>query len=350
MDENKTKKSKSGLIVFIIIIALTVALTVFQIISSTISPKPKANFKKVPTPKTPLTWNFNMGKDFKKQKRLSPNEDYIAKIYIEGVIEEGNESYNQEWLLETIDSLMNDKNNVAAILFIDSPGGAVYQADEVYLKLLEYKKSKPLYAYMGSLAASGGYYIACASDYIMANRNTLTGSIGVIAGQNLDLTGLMEKVGVKSTTIHAGANKNMGSFNEPLSQEQKDILQSIADECYEQFTDIVVKSRPLTKEEVLNLADGRIYTAKQAQTNGLIDSIGSFDDAVSRMQNKEFDYKDLEVIDYKYEPEFNFYSMLRGVASDITKKANSSSLMPEAVEKAITPKTPYPAYFYDSGK
>ena len=100
----------------------------------------------------------------------------------------------------------------------------------------------------------GGYYIGCAADYIMANRNTLTGSIGVISGQFIDMTQLMDKIGIKSTTIHSGRNKIMGSPSQPMTEEQRKIMQSISDECYDQFTSIVAESRELSKEKVIELA------------------------------------------------------------------------------------------------
>lgn len=111
--------------------------------------------------------------------------------------------------MNTISALAQDKKNEGIILFIDSPGGGVYESDEAYLALLDYKEQtgRPVYAYMGQLAASGGYYIACAADYIMANRNTLTGSIGVISGQVFDITELLQKTGIKSETIHAEKTK-----------------------------------------------------------------------------------------------------------------------------------------------
>ena len=119
--------------------------------------------------------------------------DYIARLDIKGTIQEKNETYNQAWLLDTIDCLINDDKNKGLFIFVDSPGGTVYEADELYLKLCEYKESgRPIYAYFAHMAASGGYYIGCAADYIMTNRNCTTGSIGVIAGQFIDITELLD--------------------------------------------------------------------------------------------------------------------------------------------------------------
>ncbi len=213
----------------------------------------------------------------------------IAQICIEGIIEKENEKYNQKWLLETISKLKDDKNTAGIILYINSPGGSVYESDEVYNAVKKYRQEtgKPVYAYFAALAASGGYYIGCSADKIIANRNTITGSIGVIAGRFINLTSFMTKHGIKSETIHAGKNKTMGSFDEPVTKEQREIMQSVADECYEQFVSLVAENRNLNLKTVKTLADGRIYTAKQAKEKGLIDEIASFDDAVEIFKEKE---------------------------------------------------------------
>ncbi len=119
----------------------------------------------------------------KANKLPKYNHDYIARIDIKGVIQEKNETYNQKWLLDMVDSLMKDDNNKALFIYVDSPGGSVYEADELYLKLCEYKKTgRPIYAYFARMAASGGYYIGCVADYIMVNPNCTTGSSGLIMG------------------------------------------------------------------------------------------------------------------------------------------------------------------------
>ena len=242
---------------------------------------------------------------------------YISVIYITGVISEENKTYNQKWLLKKIKNAKNDPKNRGILLKIDSPGGTVYESDEAYLALMEYKKStkRPVYAYFGSLAASGGYYIASSANYIYANRNTLTGSIGVIAGQSVDATGLLEKLGVKMTTITAGRNKNMGNYNAPLTEEQRAIMQSIADEAYEQFTEIVADSRKMPIEKVKSLADGRIYTANQAKQNGLIDEVCSYESAKDVIRNSL--EEDVNFVEYKYRYEESWMSLLSGAASFI---------------------------------
>ncbi len=335
---------KKGFIILISIIAIAVILSIAGMISTS------GSSNSVSTAGTSSAANdksSNAIKIFKSSSKKAPKGQYLAKLYITGTIEKGNDSYNQKWLLETIDELEKDSNNMGIILFIDSPGGTVYEADEVYLRLLEYGKKKKVFAYFASMAASGAYYIACASDYIMANRNTLTGSIGVITGQFVDITGLMEKYGVKAETIHSGKNKTMGSMTQKFTDEQRAIMQAISDECYEQFTGIVAESRKLPIEKVKRLADGRIYTAKQAKENQLIDEIGDWKTMLDKVAESAFDNKYYDVYDYKYEPEETLYHYIMGVADKIGgAKADYNTAIPKAVMDVIEPNIQFPAYYY----
>ena len=155
--------------------------------------------------------------------------DYIAVLDIVGTISENDGyTYDQQYLLDSVEQIMEDHHNQGLILHIDSPGGAVYQIDELYLKLMDYKEmtGRPVYAAIESYAASGGYYEACAADKIYANRNAITGSIGVIMGEFVDLSGLLDRLGVNVSYITSGANKSMGNSYQPLTEEQKAIYQS----------------------------------------------------------------------------------------------------------------------------
>ena len=331
--------SKKGIAVFACTIILAVAISIFSTANSALN-NTKSTISAVSNSEAKIK-----DKLLGKKENKFPKNEYIAKLFIKGVISEANDSYNQEWILSTIKDLQEDMNNRGIVLIINSPGGGVYQADEVFLALEKYKKEteRPVYAYFTSLAASGGYYVGCAADYIMANRNSLTGSIGVIAGQFTDLTGLMEKWGIKSTTIHAGRNKLMGNFNEPMTQEQREIMQSIADECYEQFTDIVAETRGLSKEEVYKLADGRIYTAAQAKEASLINSIGTLDELIETMQRKEFDFAEYETADFSYKKEDSIYNLIMGSAKEFKK---ASLGIPDAVMEVLEPQIEFPAYYY----
>lgn len=219
--------------------------------------------------------------------------------------------------MQTLDDITNDENCLAIMLYLDTPGGGVYEADEVYLALMKYKDAgKKVEVYMGPLAASGGYYIACAADSIWANRNTLTGSIGVIAGRSVDATSMLEKIGVKSETITAGRNKNMMGFDSPFTEEQRAIIQSVADEAYNQFTGIVSQGRNMPLDKVKELADGRVYTAHQAKEAGLIDSIGTWDEALEDLR-KRIENESCKVITFRYERKESILDIVRGAAKGV---------------------------------
>ena len=196
------------------------------------------------------------------------NANNVEVIDIAGEIAESGSTYNQAFIEKRITIAQNDPNNVAIMLLINSPGGAVYESDETYLALMDYKEEtgRPVYAYCEDYCASGGYYIASAADEIIANRNSFVGSIGVICGQFVDATELLEKLGIDITTVHSGANKLMGSSYESPTEEQIAIYQELSDEIYDRFVGIV--------------ADSRIYSAQQGVENGLVDDI---------MTQEEFD-------------------------------------------------------------
>lgn len=228
--------------------------------------------------------------------------DNIAVLDIAGTISENDGyTYDQQYLLNSVDEIMMDSRNQGLLLRIDSPGGAVYQIDELYLKLMEYKEmtGRPVYAAIESYAASGGYYEACAADEIYANRNAITGSIGVIMGEFVDMSGLMDKLGVDVQYITSGPNKSMGNYYQALTEEQKAIYQSICDEYYDRFVEIVAQSRGMDQEKVYQLADGRVYSAGQALEHGLIDGLESFDDTLQRMMN-DLGYYTMDVQYYSY--------------------------------------------------
>ena len=256
-----------------------------------------------------------------EDREISASGPYIATIYVEGTIISGQTDsfglpvgYQHNWTLDKLDELIADSDNRGLIVFVDSPGGGVYESDELYLKLKEYKSvtQRPVYAVMGSMAASGGYYISAAADKIVANRNTWTGSIGVTIGTLYDISELLEKYGVRTVTITAGSNKAMGSIVQPLTAEQQAIFQSLVDDAYDQFTGIVSEERGIDIAEVKKLADGRIYTAKQACELGLVDRIGTINDALSDMSEK-YGLQDCEVIDVVYRNNSLWGSLLNGV-------------------------------------
>ena len=237
---------------------------------------------------------------------------YIGSLYIEGEIDEyGTGTYNHQYLLNAIDAMMNDADNKGMILHVNTPGGSVFASDELYLAIKEYQETtgRPVYSAMQSQATSGGYYISASCDKILANRNCWTGSIGVTMGSLLDISGLLEDLGIKVDTITAGSNKAMGSGMEPMTDEQREIFQSLVDEAYDQFVELVAEGRDMSVEEVKKIADGRIYTAKQAVENGLIDGIATYEEAVEIMK-EDCELADCEVEEFIPEVETDLYSLL----------------------------------------
>lgn len=226
-----------------------------------------------------------------------PSEPFLAEIDVVGEIAPSGSSspysvsdsggYDHTLYMNLIDALMDDPDNRGILLYIDSPGGTVYESDELYLKLMEYREqtARPVYAYFASQACSGGYYIAMAADEIYANRNAWTGSIGVIISL-MNYEGLSEKIGVTEVDITSGRNKSMGSAWESLTDEQRGIFQSLVDEAYGQFVDIVAAGRKLDRQRVTELADGRIYSAQQALDQGLVDHIAGEADAFAAILEK----------------------------------------------------------------
>lgn len=243
--------------------------------------------------------------------------DYIGTLYIDGTIDEyGTDTYNHQYLLNAIDAMMTDSNNKGMILSVNTPGGSVYASDELYLKIKEYQETtgRPVYSAMQSQATSGGYYISASCDKIIANRNCWTGSIGVTMGTLMDISELLENLGIKTNTITSGANKAMGSSYEAMTEEQREIFQSLIDEAYDQFVGIVADGRDMSEKEVRKIADGRIYTAKQALDNGLIDAIGTMEDAVQDMQS-QYGLQDCAVEDFIPESKTDLSDLL-GIVSE----------------------------------
>lgn len=225
----------------------------------------------------------------------TPDEDYVAVVEVEGTIYSepttstwgGTEGYDHPSTINYIDQLMEDNKNKAIMLYMNTPGGEVTASDDLYLKLMEYKEKtgRKVYCYFADESCSGGYYISMAADEIYANRNCWTGSIGVIV-QLTNMQGLYEKLGIQEINITSGANKAMGSSGQSLTEEQRAILQSLVDEAYEQFVSIISEGRQMDVNTVKALADGRIYSAKQALSLDLIDGICTHDEYLARIREE----------------------------------------------------------------
>lgn len=222
----------------------------------------------------------------------------VAVIDINGEIADQTETYNQEWMIERIEEFTNQNSNEALVLRINTPGGGVDQTEEVYHALADYKEKtgRPVYVYSTGQLCSGGYYIAAAADEIYVDRNCWVGSIGVIMNTMYDVTELLDKLGIKATVIASGPNKAMGSAVLPMTDEQREIFQSLIDDSYSRFVSAVSDGRGMETEVVRKLADGRIYTAEQSLSNGLIDGIATEEEFFNHILSAE----GLDESDVKY--------------------------------------------------
>lgn len=261
-----------------------------------------------------------------------PTEDFVAVISVTDTIQAGysssnyNGGYFHEETLAYIDALMDSNTNQAILLYEETPGGTIIDSDELYLKLMQYKEvtGRPVYSYMHSYAYSGGYYIAMAADKIIANRNATTGSIGVIMS-TYDLTGLYEKLGIKSINITSGANKAMFTGDDAQTQEQIKIYQEIVDEAFGQFLGIVEKGRGMTEAQLKPYADGRVFSAQKAQELGLIDEVvNTYEDALNMVAEELED----ENILFENMPlnEMNFWSSFFLKAEELVPKSDNQVL------------------------
>ena len=246
---------------------------------------------------------------------------YTGVLVVNGEIGEAsdaNSTYQHSWTLTRIHEMKKDPLNEGILLYVNSPGGSVFETDELYAELKKYKKQtkRPVYAYFDEVAASGGYYIAAESDKIIANRLCTTGSIGVYMGPVIDSSKLLTKLGVGVKYIRSGRNKAMGNPFTPLTKEQEEIFQSQIDEYYERFAKIVSTGRHLPMETVYTVADGRSYTAKQALANHLIDEIGNYNQA-KKIMKKDCQVSQFVVI--QYQPEISIWDYFTKLCDTFAK-------------------------------
>ena len=259
-----------------------------------------------------------------------PNKDFVGVINIEGEIGASSSNsltsdstYNHDFYLKYIEKMEKSDKNKGILLYVDSPGGAVYESDEMYLKLMEYKEKtkRPIWAYFASQACSGGYYISMAADKIYANRNCWTGSIGVIVSLT-NCKKLYDKLGIKEIDITSGKNKAMGSQGLELTKEQRGILQSLVDEAYDQFVGIVADGRKMDKSAVKKIADGRIYSAKQAKEINLVDEVGSLKDEKKAFAKEAGFSEDITYYTPEKDSLSGMFSSIFGAVKDIVPKSD----------------------------
>jgi len=211
----------------------------------------------------------------------------VAVVRVEGVLVTGGGGQfagmtaSAEEVAAQLDRARRDPNLRAVVLRINSPGGSAAAAQEITRAIERLKATgKPVVASLGDTAASGGYWIAAATDRIVANPASLTGSIGVII-ETVHLAELYRKLGVGVDTVKSGPYKDMGSPTRPLVPEERAIFQSMVDDVYQQFLDVVCAGRDMDRERVRQLADGRVFTGRQALEVGLVDQLGDLHEAIN---------------------------------------------------------------------
>ena len=261
----------------------------------------------------------------------------VALIRVSGVITGGESDHSpfgssstgSEDLIADLEKARKNKDVKAIVLRINSPGGSAAGSEEVYNEIVRIQKSgKPIYTSMGDVAASGGYYIASACDKIYADANTLTGSIGVIF-QTSDLSGLFKKIGINPETIKSGKFKDIGSPNRPITPAERELLQGMIMDIYNNFTKAVADGRKIPIDDVKKIADGRIFTGGQALNAKLIDKIGGLHETIKQAAVAG---------GISGEPKVVEYGGKGFLGSILSGSDNSSSQIDKAVSKEILEK------------
>ncbi len=245
-----SKSTRSFLIILCILVAFAIVFIVFSGLPGSLPPGSTAT-------------------------AVSGSGDRIGLVELKGTIT-SSEEFNRQ-----IKKYREDNSIRAILVRIDSPGGGVVASQEMYEEVRKARESgKPVVVSMGGLAASGGYYVACGGSRLVANRGTLTGSIGVIS-EFLQVRQALDKLGIDVKIIKAGRLKDAGTPTRPMTTLDERYFQSLMDEVHRQFIGVVRDERKLPEEKVVELADGRVFTGEEAMKEGLVDTLGTYEEAVS---------------------------------------------------------------------
>lgn len=275
----------------------------------------------------------------------------IAVLTVDGSIDSGGISglsggYNHAAFMQQLQWIEEDKAVKGIVLVVDSPGGNTFESSQIKDKLDEIKNKtkKPLYVSMQSVAASGGYFISANADKIFATEETITGSIGVVF-KSLNYSGLYDKLGISDTTLKAGEHKDLMSSSRPVTDGDKAIWQTMLDDSYARFVNVIVEGREMDEARVRELADGRIYDGAKAKNVGLVDEIGYKEDAINAMK-KDFNLKNAQV--FEYQPaSYPLSSLLFSKASSaLAPEKNTVSELNRLIEKFGTVESPKMMYLY----
>jgi protease-4 len=204
---------------------------------------------------------------------IEPGDGKVGVVEIQGIITESKD------IIRLIKRFRENDDIKAIVIRIDSPGGVIGPSQEIYREIRKTTQVKKIIASMGSIAASGGYYIAAATNGIVANPGTITGSIGVIMAYT-NFRKVLDKIGMVPVVIKSGPFKDMGSPTKDMSKQEKEVLQAFVDQAHRQFVTAIAEGRNMNIDRVKSLADGRIYTGEEAVKQGLVDRLGNFEDAI----------------------------------------------------------------------
>jgi protease-4 len=252
-------------------------------------------------------------------------KDRVGVVEIKGLIADSRA------VIKQLQRYERDPNIKAIVVRINSPGGAVGPSQEILREIEKVKKKKKVVASLGTLAASGGYYIACGANLIMANRGTATGSIGVIM-QFTNVEALTKKLGLDFFNLKAGRYKDVGSPFRPMTKEERVYMQGLVDNIYQQFLRDVSRNRRIPLEKLRTIAEGKIYTGEEAKALGLVDEFGNLPDAIERAGRMGGIKGRVEAV-YPQES----FSMLKLLLGQETEERLSSSLSLPYAEPAFLP-------------
>lgn len=273
--------------------------------------------------------------------------DRIAVLSLDGVIQDlGNSSslfqpagYNHQFFMNQLYEVLEDQSIKGLILRVNSPGGGVVESADIYdaIREIQLTREIPLYVSMGGMAASGGYYVSAPADKIFVNRETITGSIGVIM-ESVNYAKLAEKYGIDFNTIKTGPYKDIMSGSREMKEEERVMLQEMINDSYERFVDIIEEGRGMTEAEVKAVADGRIMNGRQAIEAGLADGVGKVGDVIAAMK-EDFDLQDATV--FEYAAEESWTSMLGVKAGSLVGSNIESELIGKLLSDYNAPRMMY---------
>ena len=274
-------------------------------------------------------------------------KERIALLTVDGTIQDtgsastffATEGYNHQFFLQQLEEAKVDDTVKAIVLQVNSPGGGVVESAQIYKDIIELQEEteKPIYVSMGSMAASGGYYISAPADKIFVNKETMTGSIGVIM-QSINYGKLAEKYGVEFVTIKSGPYKDIMSPTREMTEEERAMLQEMLNDSYEDFVDIIEQGRNMTEAEVKKVADGRILNGRQAIEAGLADEYGFLEDVVQAIKT-DYNLENAEVFEYSYSQ--NIASLFAVKAQSFLGLDMESKLIAELITENSSPKMMY---------